>query len=267
MAFRFTADPYHPLDTLKAVDTDIWIVDGPVITLSWVGLPLPFPTRMTVVRLEDGGLWIHSPTELTPELQAEIDALGPVRYLVAPNRIHYWWVPDWQAAYPDAVTYAAPRVAEQAAKQGRDLTIDAGLDGDLPWAGEIESVTVPGHFMTEVDFFHKASRTLILTDLIENFEAEKIHGPVWRWLARLTGVVHPHGSLPIDLRMTFRRHKADVRRAAETMIAWNPVRIILAHGKCYSENAVAELERAFRWTGLKGQSGDRPSASKASPAP
>jgi hypothetical protein len=31
------------------------------------------------------------------------------------------------------------------------------------------------------------------------------------------------------------------------MMAWEPERIIIAHGRWYEGNAVAELRRAFRW--------------------
>jgi hypothetical protein len=64
---------------------------------------------------------------------------------------------------------------------------------------------------------------------------------------RLAGVMHPRGATPRDLRLTFLGHRQAVRRAVEIMIGWQPRPIILAHGRCYDADAVAELERAFRW--------------------
>ena len=55
---------YEPLNVLKPVVEDLWIVDGPRI--SFYGAP--FPTRMTVIRLGSGDLFLHSPTAPTPEL-------------------------------------------------------------------------------------------------------------------------------------------------------------------------------------------------------
>jgi hypothetical protein len=46
------------------------------------------------------------------------------------------------------------------------------------WAGSIDQVLIEGDVLTEIDFFHRPSRTLILTDLIENFEAGRIRN---RW--------------------------------------------------------------------------------------
>lgn len=94
---------YEPLFTPKVVSDDIWIVDGPIISF----YKMPFPTRMTMIRLEDGTLFIHSPVELNDELQGQVDALGEVRHLVAPNWIHYAYLPQWQEAYPEATTWAA----------------------------------------------------------------------------------------------------------------------------------------------------------------
>jgi hypothetical protein len=244
----FRVDAYEPIGTLKPVDDDIWIVDGPVIGMKWLWIELPFPTRMTIVRLADGGLWVHSPVALSGGLKAELAELGPVRYIVAPNKIHYWWAGEWQIAYPDAIALAAPRVAEKA----HGITFERELTSEPEdvWAGEIDQVLVPGRFMTEAVFFHRSSSTLILADLIENFEMKKVGGGIARMLYRLAGVAAPHGSMPRDLRATFAGHEAEVKEAVETMISWEPVRIILAHGQCYEENAVDELRRAFRWAGV-----------------
>ncbi|MCE9650655.1 MAG: DUF4336 domain-containing protein [Parvibaculum sp.] len=246
----FDLDSYAPINTLKPFAEDVWIVDGPVIRMKWLWTSLPFPTRMTVARLSDGGLWVHSPTELTTTLKTEIDALGPVRFLVAPNKIHYWWVRDWQIAYPEALSFAAPRVEETARKRGAVFTRVLGAAPVPEWRGEIEHVPVSGKYMTEVDFFHQASRTLILTDLIENFEPAKLHGRLWRFICRMGGVLDPHGSMPRDLRATFAGQKDEVKRAVETMIGWHPERIVVAHGRCYQTDAEAELRRAFRWAGV-----------------
>lgn len=81
----FTA--YAPLNTLKPVADDIWIVDGPEIGMRYFGFTLPFPARMTIVRLPEGDLWVHSPIAWSDDLGVATAALGSVRYLVAPNTL------------------------------------------------------------------------------------------------------------------------------------------------------------------------------------
>lgn len=242
-----TSEPtYPPLDTLKPVATDIWVVDGPLIRFGMPWPKVPFPTRMTVVRLAGDHLFIHSPTPLSPALRAEIERCGRPRWIVGPNRIHYWWVPDWRAAFPDADVYLAPRIREQAGARIDFDGLSLARDSGYPWDAEIATLPVAGGFMTEVEFFHRASRTLILTDLIENFEPHKL-GFVTRMLTWLGGVQDPYGAMPRDMRLTFAKHRDALRAAVETMIAWNPERVILAHGRWYETNGAQELRRAFRW--------------------
>jgi hypothetical protein len=85
---------YPPLDTLKVVADNVWIVDGPVIRFGMPWPKLTFPTRMTVIRLGKDSLFVHSPTALPAALQAEIAGIGTPRWIIGPNRIHYWWIPD-----------------------------------------------------------------------------------------------------------------------------------------------------------------------------
>ncbi len=210
---------------------------------------MPFSTRATVVRLKSGDVWVHSPTKLTEELAAEVAALGPVRHLIAPNWIHYAYVHEWQARFPEAKAWAAPGVAERAAKHGVPGRWDANLGQDTPefWAGEIDQMIVRGSRMhREAVFFHRASRTLILTDLIENFEPAKLPW-LLRRVTRWAGIQDPNGQMPPDMKRTFRAGRAALRADVTRMIGWAPERIIFAHGRWYERGGVDELKRAFRW--------------------
>ncbi|WP_375175592.1 DUF4336 domain-containing protein [Pseudooceanicola sp.] len=235
---------YEPLGQLKPFGPDIWIVDGPNIRF----YGMPFPTRMTVVRLRDGGLWLHSPIALDEALQAEIAALGPVRHLVAPNWIHYASVYQWQEGWPEAPTWAAPGVAARAKKHDVPIRIDTEVTNDAApdWSDEIPFRHVTGSPVhSEVVFFHGASRTLILTDLIENFAPE--HLPWWMSaVTRLAGIVTPDGRTPPDIAATFRKAKPEVRAHIEWMIGQGPEKVIMAHGRPYEEDAVPRLRHAFR---------------------
>lgn len=239
---------YPPINTLKRVTDNVWIVDGPVIRFGMSWPKFPFPTRMTVVRLTSGDLFVHSPTPLTSSLRAEIQREGRVGFIVGPNRIHYSWIPEWQAAFPDAGVYLAPRIEEQAKGRIVIATMPLASADGYPWDAEIATLPIVGSYMTEIEFFHHASRTLILTDLIENFEPEKVGSFFLRLLTRIGGVSPPHGGLPRDLRLSYiRQHKREFQEAVKTMIAWNPERIIIAHGRWHESNGASELRKAFRW--------------------
>ncbi len=69
---------------MQQIDSDLWVSDAP---LRFVGLEVG--ARMTVVRLPDDQLLLHSPVAPTPDLVRDVKELGQVTYLVAPNRFHH----------------------------------------------------------------------------------------------------------------------------------------------------------------------------------
>lgn len=242
---------YEPLNTLKPVAENVWIADGGVIKMAMgLGVHFPFTTRMTIVRLADGGLWCHSPIVPTDELLEQVNQLGEVRHLVSPNKIHYAYISAWKEIFPQATAWASPQVRERAQSQNIPVTFDVDLTDDAPadWANDIEQLIFKGsQVMEEVVFFHKDSHTLILTDLIENFETDKVDSYPLRTLMKVTGISDPDGKAPVDFRATFIGHKDLARQTYEHMLAWQPKRIIIAHGRWFEDNAVEELKRAFHW--------------------
>src|SRR6516165_12262657 len=64
------ASLYEPINVYKPMGPDIGIVDGPFeyLTVGGVTLPLPFTTRMTVVRLSNGDLFLQSPIKFDEAL-------------------------------------------------------------------------------------------------------------------------------------------------------------------------------------------------------
>ena len=226
---------------LQQVGHKVWIYDGETVNF----YSLPYSTRMTVIKLNDQSLWVHSPTTLNSNLQSEIDHLGKVRFLIAPNKLHHLFLPQWQAVYPDAKTYAAPGLI---AKRP-DITFDKELTetAEPPWRDEIMQTLLSGScWMAEVVFYHSDSKTLILADLIENFDPSVFNR--WqRFLAKLTGILAPDGKTPLDWRLSFLFGKSQARQALETMLAWQPEKIIIAHGECIFGNGTDFLRRSFAW--------------------
>jgi hypothetical protein len=240
---------YEPIDVPKAVAPEIWIVDGPVVRMAApCGMSAPFTTRMTIVRLRGGGLWCHSPVAPNDALFAAVDALGAVRHLVSPNKLHYAHIAAWKRRYPQAAAWASPGVRERAAAQGIEVKFDADLEDAVPaaWSDRIEQLRFRGsRAFEEVVFFHRASATLILADLVENFERMKLTRGM-RVLARLGGVLDPDGKTPLDMRMTFTDRSA-ARACLQQILAWHPQRMILSHGRWYEHEGETQLRRAFRW--------------------
>ena len=232
-----------PHDVPKPVADGVWIVDS---TMRVLGAPLPI--RMTVLRLADGGLWVHSPTKYRPTLAGAVAALGPIRHLVAPDTAHWTHLQPWQAAFPEARLWAPHGVLERARDQGTALRGDGTL-GDAPppdWDGQIDQALFQGRNFVEAAFFHRPSRSLVLTDTVQALETAKLPLPM-RVFARLSGVAAPAGGTPRYLRLILAFHRAHNRAVAERLLALDPVRVIFAHGAWYEAEGAARLRRALGW--------------------
>ena len=227
---------------LTPVDEKLWIVDGPTVSF----YSFPYPTRMAVARLPDRKLWLWSPIELTVALADALEELGEVSFLVAPNKLHHLFLDAWAEQYPTARLYAAPGLA----KKRRDLSFAAELgDAALPeWQGAIDQVVVGGSFaMDEVVFFHRPSRSALVCDLIQKHDKNAFSG--WRrWAMQLDGMVGPDGSTPREWRATFTRRTV-ARAALNTVLEWNPERLILAHGPIFRSGAREIIASSLAWIG------------------
>lgn len=217
----------------------LWIAEMPVQRMGF-----EFGARMTAVRLPSGGLWVHSPIALTPALREDLEAVGPVRYLVAPSRMHYEHLAEFSRAFPRARVFAAASL--QGVREMRDVRLD-GLLGETPpaeWEGAFEQSPFRGSALyDEVDFFHPASRTLILTDLCFNIPAER------SWTTRLfAGMLGILGRFSVSrsLRLTL-RDRAAARASVERLLAWDFDRVLIAHGDYLETGGQEALRRAFEW--------------------
>lgn len=215
---------YPPLNTLKPVGEGIWLIDGPAV----LHRRLPLPSRAVVVKLADGTLWMHAPTQITRSLQQELAALGPLAHIFAPNPPHDAAIGAWTHFYPRAKVWRADE-----------------LEPPPPWSGDIEHLLLAGAAAHhEAVFFHRPSETLVSADLLANFETGRL--PAWvRPFIWIAGTDHPDGSMPLRLRRLYRDRDA-LADSIQQIIDWRPRRLLLAHGRWYERDAVTALERAFR---------------------
>lgn len=225
---------------LEQIGDEIWIVEGEPV--SFYGFP--YPTRMAIVRLPSGDLWVWSPTGLTKGLEADLGSLGPVRHLVEPNKLHHLFLPDWASAYPEARIYEPPGLA----KKRPDIAFDAELgdEPDAAWSGDIDQVVFRGSlFMDEVVFFHRSSKTALVCDLIQKFDPQTTRG--WRGLLmRLDGLVGPDGSTPREWRASYLNRRAG-REALRKALEWDTERLVIAHGVWVRTNGREAMRRSLRW--------------------
>ena len=236
---------YPPLDKPKAVAEGVFVVDSllPNVLGTIVGV------RMTVIRLSDGGLLLHSPTRFSQALKRELEAIGPIRHLVAPNIAHWTFLKDWQEACPETVSWAAPGLRErtQVRHSGVRLDHDLGNTAPVDWGDGIETVCVPGGMgFHEVALFHTSTRTLVLTDLVMSLEAGKVPLAL-RPLVWLFGTMAPDSMPPPYLRAVVRWRQPEAAAAATRLVSYEPERVIFAHGQSFEQNAATRLRHSLRW--------------------
>lgn len=236
---------YPPLDAPKPVAEGILIVDS--VMSGALGALLP--VRMTVIRLPNGELLLHSPTRFTFDLKAALEAIGPIRHLVAPSFSHWVFLRDWQRACPEAVTWAVPVLRTRRQVRQSGLRLDRDLVGGTPseWGGAVSVVMVPGGLgFQEAAVFHQPSDTLVLTDLVLNLEEPKVPA-LFRPIVRLFGSMAPEGMPPPYVRGIVRLRQRDAQAAALRVLALRPDRVIFAHGKWFETDGAARLRHAWRW--------------------
>jgi hypothetical protein len=220
---------------LRPLGRDVWVADRPLkLAVGDIG------ARMTVVRLADGGLFLHSPVRLDDETKRALDDLGPVRAIVAPSKVHHLFAGEYARTYPAARLYGAPGLAEKR----RELRVDAvlGAEPAPEWRDRIDQRLFRGApVLNEVIFLHAPSRTLVLTDLAFNVPAERTAGArLFYWLTGAAGRFGPH-----RLVRTMIRDRRAARDSVEQVLAWDFDRVIVSHGDVLESGGRNRFAAAF----------------------
>ncbi|MGE5139031.1 MAG: DUF4336 domain-containing protein, partial [Rudaea sp.] len=133
------------MTALQAFAENLFLVEGPNVR----DMGILFTTRMTIVTLSNGSLWVDSPVPVPFDTLQRITQLGPVRYLVAATPRHVWRLESWHTLFPDAQLWV-PRPTLLTLKRGH-LTI-TGILGDAPvgdWADDLDQVAFKGNPLGE----------------------------------------------------------------------------------------------------------------------
>ena len=218
---------------LTQLQESLWVYSVPYRTMGF-----PIGRQLVVVRLPAGGLWIQSPIPWTPALRTALARLGEVRHVVAPNCYHDECLKEFQTEYPAARFHAAPGLAAQ--RQHIRFAADPLSNTAHPdWQNTIDQHLVQGMpRFNEVIFLHRASRSLIITDIAMNFGSDS------GWLVKL--VMSINGGVgrfkPTGFCKSMMKDRPAVRTSLDTILSWDFERIIIGHGR----NVETDGQRVFR---------------------
>lgn len=213
----------------------IWTVAVPVKLTG-----IDFGTRMTIIRVAGDGLVLISPCSIEESLASEIDALGTVHAVIAPNAFHHLHFVDAIERYPDAGCFMAVGVAKKIRSTPAGA-VTLGADVDPIWSAELEQCVVEGApRVNEVVFYHRVSRTLVLTDRCFNFNPAP--GGLKGIPLRLFGV---HGRMAVSRGMRFLlKDREKVRVVIQRILEWNFERIVVTHGAIVEKDGHALFREA-----------------------
>ncbi len=196
-------------------------------------------TRTSVVRRGDGGLIVHQPGPLDDAFRGELEQLGTVRALIAPNNFHHLFLKKWRAAFPEAELHVSAGIPN---KQ-KSLSVTGVLGTHAP---DVVGDALTGHSMEgfygfagrfdEMVFHHAPSRTLIVSDLIFNLP-EKMGFMGWLMDTRGRGTTR--------LLRAHMKDKPAIRRSIDHVATLDFDRVILAHGEVIESGGKAALLSAY----------------------
>jgi Domain of unknown function (DUF4336) len=222
---------------LREIALDVWVAEQP---LRFAGLELG--ARMTVIRLQNGELLLHSPIAYSPELATAIEALGKPTFIIAPNRFHHMFVGEWAAAYPHCQIHVAPGLQ----KKRQDLPVARVLtaSNNLDFSDQIPHVLMAGYpFASEVVLFHHKSATLVTSDLIFNIGGRHAFGT--RLAFRCLGAYGRPSSTLLERMMV--KDRDQFHQSMEQVLQWPIDKLIMAHGDIVGGDGDGALRQAYQW--------------------
>lgn len=221
---------------LERIAEDVWVAAR---RLRFFGLETG--TRMTVVRLRSGGLFVHSPVALDTATRDAVDALGPVVAVVAPSRFHHLYVGEWARAYPGASLSACPGLETKR----KDIAWSRVLDDEAAdeWRGELDQVFFGARPLeNEVVFFHRQSKSIISSDFMFNLSTHPSR--LTRAVVRMLGQREPGTTL---LERVMIRNRSAAREQIGRIVGWGAERIVLGHGDILDANGSQLVRAAYSW--------------------
>lgn len=212
---------------LREIDREIWVAEQP---FNYLGLSVG--TRMTVIRCTNGELVVISPIQVDDAIARQLNSLGTVCHIIAPNCFHYLFATQFKAVYPQATFWATLGLKDKNPELAIDRVLSKEtnriLDGieSLPFEG-VKVLTLNGvNSLHEWVFFHPKSRTLVITDIAFHFD--ETFPLISQFAARVLGSYKRLS--PSFLEKIATQEKEKVKESVQKVLEWDFDRVIMAHG-------------------------------------
>ncbi|HRE92447.1 MAG TPA: DUF4336 domain-containing protein [Myxococcota bacterium] len=200
------------------------------------------PTRMTIVKMAQGELALHSPIPIDDALAQSIAELGEVTLILAPNNFHNLFLRKACERYPQAQVWGSPGLP----KKKPDLVFTGLLDKGTrpPWSDVLTPFFLDGApGMSETVFIHRPSKSLIAVDSFFNLRSAK--NGFSRFMLKFTSSYGKAAQSRI-WRMMVKDRKA-MAESTRPLLAEDFDRVVMAHGAVVDQDAKTTFEKAAAW--------------------
>jgi hypothetical protein len=227
---------------LKPIAKDIWGHEADIK----LPLGMRMPGRATIMRVNDDGgeLAIYSPLPIDDDMGKKIDALGDVRYLIAPNMVHWMYLGGAKKRYPKAKVFGPP---------GLEKKLKGSVDFEaLPSSGHIKEVGDTLRFvlvegspkMNEHLILHQPSGSLVVGDLLFNIHECDSFG--MRIFLRFLSRAWKKPAQTSFWKFLTKDHSATAR-TIQDVLTWDFERVVVAHGRVIEDDAREVSRRCLTW--------------------
>ncbi|KAI0088875.1 hypothetical protein BDY19DRAFT_153309 [Irpex rosettiformis] len=235
---------------IREVTQDVWTFSRPFARF---GL-FPIGGRSTAIKLKTGGVWVLASTPLDDETRTKLQELGPVRYIVGADAVHYLFLAQYRMQYPEAKLIAPQDAIDTVSKVTPDVNFDGAWGKDDPdtkygFEDEINHCYFPGHQNKEVAFLHKESKTLLEADLLFNLPPTEQYSKSKEsaTVPFISSHMNPFSGLHKRMVWSIARDKEAMKRDLKTIRGWDFDRIIPCHGDVIEKDGKAAFEELFKW--------------------
>jgi len=223
-------------NSFLTIGENIWVADYPFKLIG-----VNFGNKMTIIKYDDDKLMLHSPIPISPTLIKQLDALGQVKLLMAPNLMHNLFINEWKHHYRDAMLIAPKHIKK----------VDFDISLEEITRTEKSEFNIPSDLrlqfiagtkgLHEYAVIHIPSATLILTDLAFN-----IHNVKGIWSNIFFKLYGAHGKFgPTHLMKFIIKDKVAFSQSIKTILNYDFDKVIVSHGELITRDGKSRFNKAF----------------------
>lgn len=220
-------------NSIHHLDEDVLVMSFP-----WRVFAIDFKRNVTLLRLADRRLLVHSTAKFSKEDVAAIRRFGEPTWLIEATVMHDTFAKEGRTAFPD-IPYLAP---EGFVKASEIPTISLSSP-PADWAGQIDVLKIEGTRMNEHALFHRRSRTLVVADLFFSFPGNTCGWPGFfvRHFMRLPRMF----GISVFFRRLVINDKQAFARSMKSLLDWDFERLVVAHWQPIEVGARRLVEQAM----------------------